>query len=148
LAIFGRSEPAPGPARETAAAAGVSAPTVLGPRAKLVGELSGDEDIVVEGRIEGKIRAERRVTVGPSGEVQGDVLARSVLVAGAVRGQIVASERAELAASAVVDGTVQAPKVVIAEGAHLQGSVVMTVGPSESRSDSVPPEARSASEQS
>jgi len=136
VAIFGKSEPAPAPVRETASSPASGAATVLGARAKLVGELSGDDDIVVEGRIEGKIRTDRRVTIAASGDVEGDVLARSVLVAGTVRGQILASERAELAASAVVQGTVQAPKVVIAEGAQLQGSVSMTVGSEEARSAS------------
>jgi cytoskeletal protein CcmA (bactofilin family) len=67
------------------------------------------------------------VTVGGTGDIKGDVLARSVVVAGKVEGQILAQERAELLASAEVKGSVQAPKVVIAEGAKLQGSVAMSV---------------------
>lgn len=78
------------------------------------------------------------MTIGPSGDVEGDVFARSVVVLGKVRGQIVASEKAELAASAVVEGTVQAPKVVIAEGAQLQGNVAMSAGSAEARSASKP----------
>jgi cytoskeletal protein CcmA (bactofilin family) len=99
---------------------------VIGPQAVVVGEISGDEDVLVEGRLEGKIRTDRKVTVGGTGDIQGDVLARSVVVAGKVEGQIMAQERAELLASAEVKGSVQAPKVVIAEGAKLQGSVAMS----------------------
>jgi cytoskeletal protein CcmA (bactofilin family) len=81
--------------------------------------------------VKGKIRIDRKVTVGGTGDIEGDVLARSVVVAGKVQGQIVAQERAELLASAEVRGSVQAPKVVIAEGARLEGSVAMTQAPAE-----------------
>lgn len=104
---------------------------MIGPQAQVVGEISGDEDVLIEGRLEGKIRTDRKVTIGGTGDVVGDVLARSVVVAGKVDGQIVAQERAELLASAEVKGSVQAPKVVIAEGARLEGSVAMTQGPTE-----------------
>ena len=69
------------------------------------------------------------MTVAPSGEVRGDLHARSVIVGGKVFGQIRAEERAELLASASVEGNVHAPKVVIAEGAQLQGSVAMSAVP-------------------
>ena len=100
---------------------------LVGPQAIVVGEISGDEDLLVEGRVEGKIRTDRKVTIGGTGDIKGDVLARSVVVAGKVEGQIMCQERAELLASAEVKGSVQAPKVVIAEGAKLQGSVAMSV---------------------
>ncbi len=106
---------------------GTRGPTVIGPQAIVVGEISGDEDLLVEGRVEGKIRTDRKVTIGGTGDIKGDVLARSVVVAGKVEGQIMCQERAELLASAEVKGSVQAPKVVIAEGAKLQGSVAMSV---------------------
>ncbi len=66
------------------------------------------------------------MTIGGTGDVLGDVLAKSVVVAGKVEGQIRAQERAELLPSASVTGSVQAPKVIIAEGAQLQGSVAMS----------------------
>jgi cytoskeletal protein CcmA (bactofilin family) len=126
VAVFGKTEsnrastPAPGEP--------VSPPTtVLGSGARFVGDLSGDEDIVVNGRFEGRIRVDRSmVTVGTGGELDGDIAARSVVVGGKVRGQITANEKAELLESAVVEGSVQAPKVVIAEGAQLEGNVAMS----------------------
>jgi cytoskeletal protein CcmA (bactofilin family) len=102
---------------------------VIGSGSKLIGDLISDEDVMLDGQVEGKIRAERMVTVGSGGEVEGDVQARSVIVGGKVRGQILASERAELSSTAVVHGSVQAPKIIIAEGAHLQGNVAMSIGP-------------------
>jgi cytoskeletal protein CcmA (bactofilin family) len=106
---------------------------LVGPSARFVGEITGDEDVSVQGRVEGNIDVTRRVTVAPSGEVEGDVHARSIVVGGKVRGQIRADERAELLASAAVQGDVLAPKVVVAEGAQLQGSVAMPApGPAPS----------------
>lgn len=112
------------PARPVAASA--SSKTVVGSGSRIVGDLISDEDVLVEGQIEGKVRCERGVIIGPGGDLKGDVAAKSVVVGGKVRGQIVATERAELAATAVVHGSVQAPKIIIAEGAHLQGNVAMS----------------------
>ena len=133
MAIFGKSESTPAAPRNgepaPAAPAGPASATVLGPKTRFVGDVFGDEDVAVHGHLEGKIRVDRRVTIGPTGSVVGDVTARAVVVSGKVEGQILASERAELAASASVTGSVRAPKVVIAEGAQLQGDVGMSGGP-------------------
>lgn len=132
--MFGRSDssraepPAADRDRDRGPAVAPAAGTLVGSSARFVGEITGDEDVTVQGRLEGNIDVTRRVTVAPSGEVEGDVHARSVVVAGKVRGLIRAEERAELLASAVVQGDVRAPKVVIAEGAQLQGSVAMSGG--------------------
>jgi cytoskeletal protein CcmA (bactofilin family) len=88
-----------------------------------VGDLSGEEDVAVDGRFEGTIAVEGKVGVGAGGDVRGDVRARHVTVSGRVQGQVIATERAELTSTAVVEGSVQAPKIVIAEGARLEGKV-------------------------
>lgn len=129
MAIFGKSDNAPqetpAPVRAAEGPAG-AASTVLGSRARFVGEISGEEDILIHGRCEGNIKVNRKVTISASGELQGDVHARWVVVVGRVEGQIRADEKAELLASASVLGNVQAPKVIIAEGAQLQGNVAMS----------------------
>jgi len=131
VAIFSKTD-APGQVsasdRSTAppsTGSGAAAPTVIGPGARFVGEVSGDEDVVIQGRLEGNVTVSRRVTVASSGEVQGDLHGRAVVVGGRVVGEIRADERAELLASAAVQGNVHAPKIVIAEGAQLQGTVAM-----------------------
>ncbi len=129
MAIFGKNDSAPGAPVAAERAAPVSTAgspaTVIGANARFVGEISGDEDVAIHGRFEGNIKISRRVNVAASGEVKGDIQAKSVVVGGRVHGQIRADERAELLASASVEGNVNAPKVVIAEGAQLQGSVAM-----------------------
>ena len=133
MAIFGKSDSTPqeSAAPERAPAGGPSASggttaTVLGPKARFVGDISGDEDVVIHGRYEGNVRVSRRVTISGSGELKGDVHARTIVVGGRVQGLLQADEKAELLASASVQGNVHAPKVIIAEGAQLQGSVAMS----------------------
>jgi cytoskeletal protein CcmA (bactofilin family) len=126
--MFGKTEPGSGASGEPARPAQKPAATIIGPSARFVGDLSGDEDVIVAGRLEGKIRVGRDVKVVVGGDVEGEIESRSVLVGGTVRGQIVAADRAELTSTAVVEGSVQAPKIIIAEGARLEGSVAMTAG--------------------
>ena len=127
MAIFGKTDSAPEPSASQERAGAAPAPaTVIGAKARFVGQITGDEDILIQGRFEGDIRVDRRVTVAPSGDVKGDIHGRSVVVGGRVHGQVRADERAELLASASVQGNVNAPKVVIAEGAQLQGNVAMS----------------------
>jgi cytoskeletal protein CcmA (bactofilin family) len=127
LAILGKPDSKSSPDSSGSGRTGTSA-TILGPGTRFVGELSGDEDIVVNGKFHGTIRVDRSVTVGSEGDVEGEIHARQVVVGGRVRGDVRASERAELTSSGAVEGSVQAPKVVIAEGARLEGSVAMSPG--------------------
>ena len=117
--------PAPPPPSAVPASGASASTTVIGARMRVVGDVIGDEDVVVNGRIEGKIRVDRKVVVSPGAEVEGDLQAKSVIVGGSVRGQVTASERAELLPSGRVQGNVHAPRIVMAEGAQIQGRVVM-----------------------
>jgi len=126
LAIFGKTDGATSaPAAEAAAPSTAAAATIVGARARFVGDISGDEDVTIHGRVEGNVDVPRRVVVAQGGEMKGDIHARTVVVGGKVQGQVRADERAELLASGSVQGNVTAPKVVIAEGAQLQGNVAM-----------------------
>ena len=90
------------------------------------GEITGDEDLVIAGRVEGSINlANRTLTLAPGSKVVGDVAAGSVLVSGEVEGSIEATTRLELRGTAVVDGEVSAPVLVIAEGAQVCAQVEM-----------------------
>lgn len=99
---------------------------MIGPNTKIQGELSGDEDVVVDGRVEGKIFLKKQLTVGPAGQVHADVQARNVLIAGKVVGNVSAEDKVEILATGTLDGNIHAAKIVIAEGAQFKGSVEMT----------------------
>lgn len=99
----------------------------IGPSIFVRGELTGSEDMSIEGRVEGKIDlSDRHLTIGPQGRVKAEVRAKSVTVHGEVTGNLIASERVELAPTGRVVGDIIAPRIAIADGARLKGSVEMT----------------------
>lgn len=94
------------------------------------GELSGSEDLIVEGAVEGKIELREHVlTVGAHGKIKAEINAKIVIVLGEVVGNITASEKLDIRNSGSVEGDIVAPVVSIAEGAHLRGSVDMQKKP-------------------
>jgi len=93
------------------------------------GELTGDEDLTIEGRVEGKIDLkEHNLTIGPKGRIQAEVRAKTVVVRGEVNGNVQAQERVELAETGRVIGDIVSPRIVIADGARFKGSVDMSGG--------------------
>lgn len=98
---------------------------MIGPHVRIQGELSGDEDITIEGRVEGKITVTKAVKVGASATVVAEITAQSVVVAGKVTGNVVAADRVEILPTGTLEGNIRAPKIAIAEGATFKGSVDM-----------------------
>ena len=95
------------------------------------GELSGGEDLFIEGTVEGKVELPDHVlTIGPHAKFKADLSAKIVIVLGEVVGKITASEKLDIRDSGSVDGDIVSPLVAIAEGAHLRGSVDMQKKPS------------------
>lgn len=90
------------------------------------GELSGAEDLTVEGRVEGKIEVPDHVlTVGSSGRVKAQVTAKAIVVLGQVTGNLIATEKVDIQESGSVEGDIIAPRVAIADGSHFRGSIDM-----------------------
>ena len=99
--------------------------SVFGPTLRFKGELRAQEDIKIEGRIEGSIHHQQRVVVGNKGEVVATVNAQSIDVDGKVQGDITARKSIKVSQSAVVRGNLRAPSVSINEGANFNGGVTM-----------------------
>jgi cytoskeletal protein CcmA (bactofilin family) len=93
------------------------------------GDLVADEDLIVQGQIEGSILHTRSLTIGPQGRVFGDIRARRIIVEGSVEGNLYALERASLRPGATVRGDIFAVEVVIDEGARLNGRIDMDNAP-------------------
>ena len=90
------------------------------------GDLTGDEDLEIEGRVEGQVKLpNHQLTIGAHGKVTAEVEAKTVIVVGHVSGNVNASERVEVQASGVVDGDIRAPRLLIQEGAVVNGSIQM-----------------------
>ena len=101
-------------------------PCVVGAKTTIKGEISGDEDILVEGVVEGQIHITKDLRVGPGGVVKAKVEAQSVVVSGQLVGDCQATHRVEIQASGKLMGNIRAPRVVIAEGASFKGNSDMT----------------------
>jgi cytoskeletal protein CcmA (bactofilin family) len=101
-------------------------PVNIGKSVVIKGELTGSEDLTIEGHVEGKIELRQNVlTIGPNGKIKAQVFAKSVVILGEVTGNVTASEKVDLRDNGSVDGDIAAPRVAIAEGAHFRGSIDM-----------------------
>lgn len=90
------------------------------------GEVSGDEDLLIQGRVEGSVNLQQHaVTVGPDGVVAASITARIVTIEGFVEGDLSADEQVVLRSSARVQGDIVAPRVVLEDGARFRGGIDM-----------------------
>src|SRR5437899_4916371 len=90
------------------------------------GELSGSEDLTIEGRVDGKIELRDHVlTVGSNGKIKAQVSAKAIVVLGQVTGNLNATEKVDIKESGSVEGDIVAPRVAIAGGSHFQGRIDM-----------------------
>jgi len=90
------------------------------------GEVSGSEDLTIEGQIDGKIELRDHVlSVGSGGRVQAHIVAKSIVVHGQVTGNLTAAEKVDIRENGAVDGDIVAPRVAIADGAKFRGSIDM-----------------------
>ncbi len=98
----------------------------IGKSVLIKGELSGSEDLTIEGQVEGKIELRQNVlTIGPNARIKAEVSAKAVIVQGEVHGNVTATEKVDIRDAGSVEGDVSAPRVAIAEGAHFRGSIDM-----------------------
>jgi cytoskeletal protein CcmA (bactofilin family) len=91
------------------------------------GDLSGDEDLEIDGTVEGSVQLpNNHLTVAASGQVSASINAKSVTVVGRIVGNVTATERVEVESTGVVEGDIRAPRLLISEGAVVNGSVEMS----------------------
>src|SRR5215471_26572 len=96
----------------------------IGKSVVIKGELSGSEDLYLDGQVEGSILLKGNdLTIGPNGQVKANVDAKGVTVQGKLEGNLHASDKVELRKSAVVMGDIATQRIAIEEGAYLKGKV-------------------------
>jgi cytoskeletal protein CcmA (bactofilin family) len=96
----------------------------LGKSVVIKGELSGSEDLYVDGQVDGSIDlAGNRLTIGPNGRVKANVTARSVSIGGRLEGNVRATDRVDLRQTAVVLGDIATQRIAIEDGAYFKGGV-------------------------
>ena len=99
--------------------------TVLGPQAKVTGNIGGNEDIHVYGNIKGNVELRASLVVCAGGKITGDVQAANVVIDGEIKGDVEAADKIELRDGAKVTGNLAAVAIAISEGAFFQGNVKM-----------------------
>jgi cytoskeletal protein CcmA (bactofilin family) len=99
---------------------------MIGPSIQIKGTVSGDEDLLIQGKVEGTIDlAEHEVAVGQSGRVNADINAKTVKIDGEVAGDIHGHEKVVISKSGNVRGNIIAPRVTLEDGAIFKGSIDM-----------------------
>jgi cytoskeletal protein CcmA (bactofilin family) len=99
----------------------------IGSKTTVRGQVSGKQDLVVEGRVEGHIGLESHLTVAEGGSVEADVEAEVATLRGEVRGPVTALRSLSVEASARVAGKLKAPTITIEDGARFSGEIEMDV---------------------
>ncbi|MBN2803487.1 MAG: polymer-forming cytoskeletal protein [Deltaproteobacteria bacterium] len=101
--------------------------TVIGSSIVIDGEISGDEDLVIQGTVKGRIILKQNVYVEESGVVEADVETNNIEISGQVTGNIVATDKVEITSGGRTVGDIKAPRILIADGAIFKGNVDMDV---------------------
>jgi len=145
--------PAPAPGRTVAESPRQSAPAQpqretrssdrpvnIGKSVQIKGDLTGNEDLTIEGKLDGKVMLQgHQLTIGANGQIRGEIRAKSVVVVGQLVGNINADDRVEIAASGSMSGDIRAPRVVLVDGASFKGSVDMEKRPAATSASATQP---------
>ncbi|MCR6652274.1 MAG: polymer-forming cytoskeletal protein [Cellvibrionaceae bacterium] len=123
------SSPTPMPARSTPApsiSANSSATAVIGPKITFKGEIIGEEDLLVQGKVEGSIDLKgNHLIIGQQGVVKANLMAKTITIEGTVEGDLIGQERIEIKSSSNVKGNLIAARVTLEDGAKFRGSIDM-----------------------
>jgi cytoskeletal protein CcmA (bactofilin family) len=107
--------------------------SVLGPTLKFKGELTADEDLLIQGHVAGTIKHTSSLTIGEGGSVKADVAAEYIVVEGRVKGDLKGSKCVKVRQSAKIDGNIISPSVSLVEGATFNGKIDMDADPTASK---------------
>jgi cytoskeletal protein CcmA (bactofilin family) len=108
---------------------------MIGPSIKIKGEVSGDEDLLIQGEVEGTVSLKNNeVIVGESGQLTADILAKTIKIDGKVTGDITGTENVVISKLGNVRGNIVAPRVLLEDGAKFKGSIDMDPGDAAGKS--------------
>lgn len=104
-----------------------SSRTTIGRTIQIKGDIIADEEVYIEGKIEGKIESKKSIIIGSSGFVKADLQAPIIKISGKVIGNIYASTKLDVDSTAHIEGNITAAKLSISESAYFKGSVDMSL---------------------
>ncbi|NOY52091.1 MAG: polymer-forming cytoskeletal protein [Deltaproteobacteria bacterium] len=137
--IFRKSESGSIPIPRTPSSdTGLSAKSVfIGQSIFIKGELTGNEDMAIEGKVEGHIRLQdHNVTIGSNGTIEAEIFAKNITIMGTVQGDVHAESLVEIKKTGMLTGDIVAPRVIIEDGARFRGSIDMETRASSAGSGS------------
>ena len=106
--------------------------SVIGRSMKVKGNVSADEEILIEGIVEGTIKMKHNVVIGKSGKVKADIYAKEIIIRGEVNGNVNGQVKVEIVPGGILNGDIISEKVVLAEGAKFKGNIDMSIKSDES----------------
>jgi cytoskeletal protein CcmA (bactofilin family) len=115
---------AAGKTNNTTSAVSGKAPACISQGIRIKGELTGSEDLFIDGTVDGKVTlTNSTLTVGPNAVVKADIVAKELVVRGKAEGKFTASERVQIWHTARVQGDIKSERISIEEGAQMQGKL-------------------------
>jgi len=126
--IFRRSEPesTPSPRSRSNDTCVNTKSVFIGQSIFIRGELTGNEDMTIEGKVEGNIQLkDHNVTIGSNGTIEAEILAKNITIMGTVQGDVHAESLVEIKKTGKLTGNIIAPRVIIEDGARFRGSIEM-----------------------
>lgn len=126
MAIFSTKEGDGMPEKKGRATARDGVLSIIAADLKVVGALTTDGVVKIDGLVEGDIQAERQVLVSKGGEVKGDIRSNEVIVGGRIEGSVCASGRVEVQSTATVDGDILTKRILLHEGGEVNGTLRMS----------------------
>jgi cytoskeletal protein CcmA (bactofilin family) len=100
-----------------------SQPTVFGPSMRIVGEVSSNEELYLNGDLEGKLSLQNKLTIGPNSKVKANIKAKEIVIFGTVHGNVEAENRIALRTGATIVGDIKTAGIVIEDGAYFKGGI-------------------------
>jgi cytoskeletal protein CcmA (bactofilin family) len=100
-----------------------STPTVFGRSMKIIGEVSSDEELYLDGDLEGSLDLRNRLTVGPNSKVNANIKAQEIIVFGTIKGNVESESRVSLRTGASIVGDIKTAGIVIEDGAYFKGGI-------------------------
>ena len=125
MSVFTQKKPQEPAAPAQAAAIPGGQSSLMGKTLLIKGEIYSEDEIVIEGRIQGKITVKNRVTIGRDGNVEAEIDGREVIIKGKVTGNVRGSQRVEIVPAGSLHGNIHSPRVVIADTGFFEGNIEM-----------------------
>ena len=123
-------DPEPASASPRPQSGGGSRPSTLGSSISIKGDLTGSEDLQIEGSVKGTIRLEKHsLFIAKSARIKADIFSRSICVEGEVKGNLYGEEQITIRSSGKLEGNITAPSVTLENGAKFRGSIDMEPAP-------------------